>query len=705
MSQSQVDQPWKYDLFISYARFDEQLQNFASVITDRIRLVFRELTGREARIFLDTAEIASAALWQSRIESALTASATLVVIETPSYFTSQWCTRELDNFLVLEAERRRIFQLQPHESLIFPVIRTSSNLELSGTDVERQRHSALSARQAVSLENFAPNDPTCLASVDLLVRDIISVLQRLVRPQRGSMPDYSPQQIVGSSVQATTPLVMTYSGPDSRKVIELLADAHAVTVVGIANEEISDVLERAIIEKRRRVGDANAFWDQLQIVFLAEGLLGYVDDVLSAEFSDPMMATQERIRRAALSRRRLMSLLLRYGSPDRWSLYSYPFLLPFAGILFVMPDGKRVVQLRMMRPSRRETEYLKIEFIDRVDQFFESAFREIVRGSSEEHEIVIVGVPDQSGDSFMRKGSRFRRSVLVDGLGSPDWIAALLVITWRQAKDGPELLLQIRTPKNSTREMGKVSHLAGYINDGDHELPDIEALALPATELVLPMSTAENAVRRELSQHLGIQASRYAPVHVANSPFYYADKENLFFYLFTQEIDASQRFSSDAQLFSWTIGELMAVRRHQVISLIDAIVRADMTGRQRSNAVALAVSNLQIQGDSDLVPAVRDAIMAGSIPNDLQRRLEAISAETATFKYSAGRELEADGLAGLQYRIFYSKLLPTYASLGIKAAEEHLDRLAREADCSAVADALAQMYNDESFISSIPVEV
>jgi hypothetical protein len=62
-------------------------------------------------------------------------------------------------------------------------------------------------------------------------------------------------------------------------------------------------------------------------------------------------------------------------------------------------------------------------------------------------------------------------------------------------------------------------------------------------------------------------------------------------------------------------------------------------------------------------------------------------------------------LAGLQYRGFFSAILPLYSHIGVPAAGDHLRRL-QDNDVTASAIArLATLYHDEAIMMSLPIEL
>jgi len=68
-------------------------------------------------------------------------------------------------------------------------------------------------------------------------------------------------------------------------------------------------------------------------------------------------------------------------------------------------------------------------------------------------------------------------------------------------------------------------------------------------------------------------------------------------------------------------------------------------------------------------------------------------------------EAEVAGLAGLQFREFFTMLLPFYESVDVPGAAEQL-RLIRNDDAKrAAVDELFELYQDEEKMRSIPVEL
>ncbi len=586
---------WEYDVFVSYTRFDETLTGLVQHMTEALRTHYKRLTGRPLRIFQDTEALPTAALWQDRILSALRGSATLLAIYTPSYFQSEWCAREWDFFLAMEPERRQKFHLGDFDSLVFPIIAAEGITFPDASSIQHTRQSELQARQALRFVDLDPTSLSYAKHIATLARHLARILALVAQVPISDTPDggYKPQLNI--------PLVTTSGRSDVHRLTTLLADAESAIIIGVTNDELSVILEPSLKAKRLKARDEGAFWDSLRIVFLAEDLLAFVEDHFTTEISNPREAHHRRARHAGQIQRQIMSLLIRQGAPGHWRLYAYPYALPFAGYLFTMPDGRRIVQLEIARASRMPGDNVYIQFVDRVDTQLDEAFREVVSSSQEQHEIVLIGTPGVEPGSFACRGARFRRSVLLGGHNTADFLPCIVAITWRASLRGVEPLLQLNTPSNSTREMGKASHVSGYINERDYwaALPT-QADRSSGEEMWLTPSVAVAALHRELQSDFGIEDSRGAVNLVATVPFYYADKENLFFFVLEREIPAAHLFSANSRMFGWSIDELLAARFRQVLQNAIAALQHPLTARQRERALKMLTLNLHAHGQHDL---------------------------------------------------------------------------------------------------------
>jgi hypothetical protein len=70
-----------------------------------------------------------------------------------------------------------------------------------------------------------------------------------------------------------------------------------------------------------------------------------------------------------------------------------------------------------------------------------------------------------------------------------------------------------------------------------------------------------------------------------------------------------------------------------------------------------------------------------------------------------GQETVLAGLSGLQYREFFSLLLPYYAHIGAQGAADLLQRINEDPALRLAVTRLAELYHDESIIEPIPLEL
>src|SRR5262245_60317524 len=87
--------PMAYDLFISYARRDDDPDGRITQFVERVGRDFAALAGRELRPFFDRSPVASIESWRERILPGLRESRLLLACLTPSYHASESCAWEL----------------------------------------------------------------------------------------------------------------------------------------------------------------------------------------------------------------------------------------------------------------------------------------------------------------------------------------------------------------------------------------------------------------------------------------------------------------------------------------------------------------------------------------------------------------------------------------------------------------------------------
>jgi hypothetical protein len=474
-----------YDVFLSYARSDDA-HGAVQGLADEMRDMFARRTGHELRIFHDKQEIRTAQIWQERVGEALDRSTVLVAVISPAFLGSPWCRREWNAFTATEhgpsadREFRRIFPV---------LLDGEPQLMRNATDSDRRWRDDITSREYVDLGGAAGGTRRHRARVSRLMDGLLTALHRANVGSSGPSPDSDVQHIdvFGGYVR------------DRARFVALLAEAVNVTIVGLTNEHLAKPLQEALDLKQAHSRRDDGFWGSLRIVFLKDKLLDSINHE-RADVPDRGEALRRR-RLAAAFGKRSVSLFLHRIPSDHWELYESPYHVPFAGTLFEMRDGKRIVQLLIQRPERNASDHLYLEFEDRADHYFAGAFGDVVRNSALINGIIPVGVPQDNG-TFLCTGTRFRQRVLLEGSGESGWLPVILAVTWRNRDGRPEPLLQLRTVNNSHREFKRLSHLSSYVIQDDI-IAASSGLPLPEASRELPDRAPAEAVRRRVDQDMG----------------------------------------------------------------------------------------------------------------------------------------------------------------------------------------------------------
>jgi hypothetical protein len=476
--------------------------------------------------------------------------------------------------------------------------------------------------------------------------------------------------------------------------IRLLAEAANATIVGFTNEKLASMLRAALERKRVNLLRPDACWDSLRIVFLSDELLNLVDDE-RREYPDRDEVLKQR-RRAAVYGRRTVSSFLRGLPPGRWTTYESHFFPPLIGTLFEMPNGQRIIQLLIRRPQRSAEDHLYLQLEDTQGHYFSAAFEEIVHGSDEDTKVVPVGVP--AGDRFRITGTRYRHLVLKDGSRANGWLPLVLVITWRMRGEHAEPLLQLRSPLNAARELDRLSHLSGHVlNDDCGEI----------LELGLEDDASLTAARRRVQMETGEEDGGIL-WPLGTSSYLHPDKEHLFFFVHGCEFPEGFQLSWQSEMYPVSVAELMSVRNNQALGLALSLCESPPTrGKTRADAFEIVALNLTLHGHTELAREMTNvsprslAGLARLVPQI--RNLEEQTRQT--WPGLDGQETVLAGLSGLQYREFFSLLLPYYVHIGAQGAADLLQRINEDPALRLAVTRLAELYHDESIIEPIPLEL
>jgi len=490
---------------------------------------------------------------------------------------------------------------------------------------------------------------------------------------------------------------------DTGHFVNLLARAEKVTIVGITNEDLLPMLKDALSLKRQQSGLADAFWDSIRVVFQSMDLLDGVSDE-RLRLSDAVEALRQR-KAAADWARRLIGVFLKRTGSTKWAMYESPYQPVLTGTFLEFPDGSKMAHLLLRRPlhSREEQTYLDIP--DPRGQIGE-VFDEIVYTSTSDTMIVPVGEP-AADRAFRRYGSRLQAEVLQDRSRAAGWLPMILVVTFRSYRGHVEPILQLRTIENSAREENRLSHIGGHIREEDRLRPGGRQLPNPPTIFDLEHEVPVSAAQRIVRQVTGAEPTAdMSPVTA--SGYLYPDKESLFFFVYALNVSEGLEFSLPAEMQPFGLAQLLTVRANQCYrAAADLCESAEISAVSWPTAVRVAALNLELHDQSELAEKLlRTGHGARADRADLARSLSSlVLPETATSRASTSREVTVVGLAGWQYRHFFSDLLPLYARIGVDGAAGLLRSVAADPVKDAASSKLADLYQDEQQMLKLAMEL
>src|ERR1022692_293545 len=497
-----------------------------------------------------------------------------------------------------------------------------------------------------------------------------------------------------------------YVGERANRFVQLLADAKNVTIIGFTHEQLATALARALELKRARERRSDAFWSSLRIVFLSDALLGYVND---ERLVSPNRREAVRERRQAMTRgRRSVRMLLRRTTSTRWELFESPFLPPFAGTLFQLPDGPHRVQLIIRRPEWATAEQLYFEFEDLADEYMTGAFEDTVRNSIRDNRAVPIGRPirGKDGENFRCTEQRLRLQILKDGSNEESWLPLVMVVTTQQRGSQIQPLLQLRTEGNAVRELNRISHVSGHIYKEDHsQSPGASAVSAPLT-LELGTDFVIRTAQRRVLEESGDDVPP-AMLPWTTGRYLNHDKENLFFFVYRLDLPDEADFPVLSEMHHFPLPKLLAIRANHTLRLAARLCElTDLSGRLLASGAEIVSLNLTLHHYEEL--AARLLGLAALPPAGRGATAEEIGqlVEPTTISCtSLGKEVRITGMSGWQYREFFTVLLPLYAQSGVADESGQIEMLDRDERMRAACDRLAALYADEVLMRSLPIEL
>lgn len=186
-----------YDLFVSYARSDNgPPHHMVTALVEAIEADFaRFAPDTPLRVFFDKRSIRDGQVWQDEIRKGLRQSKVMLAVLSGAYFTSEWCRREWEEYVLVEKGRT-----YPGESLtpIFTV--APPDLEKLVPPAARGWWDDLTARNAVvEVQPFWPHGRAALQ--ERVVADRIHRMAENVRrrAEHGRVLARVPRNLRGRS--------------------------------------------------------------------------------------------------------------------------------------------------------------------------------------------------------------------------------------------------------------------------------------------------------------------------------------------------------------------------------------------------------------------------------------------------------------------------------------------------------------------------
>jgi hypothetical protein len=175
-------QAYKSDVFISYAAANDRdgwVKRFGEALANEVE----QYLGREISIFLDRDQLSDGDVFSEAIAEAVTTTAVLIPIVSPSYLTSVRCKRELEQFL--EASHRRSdSQIHVCPVALFPFDRELLKSPLN--DIQYiSFFNDTEGNQEANLAPFAPGSSEWKSRLREVARVIIQLLEELHRQGPG----------------------------------------------------------------------------------------------------------------------------------------------------------------------------------------------------------------------------------------------------------------------------------------------------------------------------------------------------------------------------------------------------------------------------------------------------------------------------------------------------------------------------------------
>ena len=532
----------------------------------------------------------------------------------------------------------------------------------------------------------------------------VSRAGRAVDPQDGATEESTPddaaevllrnQQEAAPAAEVQRHIASTGYIDDGDHFVTLLSQAENVTIVGYTNDSLASMLKLALGRKRAAMLRPDGCWSSVRVVFLTVDLLDRIND--ERRFPDLEEARLLRRRLSVYGHRTVEHFLRSLPERTKWVIYDSPYFPSLTGTLFEMPDGQRLVHMVIRRPQRSGPNHLYLELEDTRGRYFSSLFDEIVENAVDDNKLVLTGRPVDEG-RFLTTSTRYRHNVLVDGSKVRDWLPLVLVITWQMRGGRAEPLLQLRTGRNSDRELDRFTHLTGHIMQ-EHTAAGLEF----GPEDPLPLATAARRVQMETGESGPVDL---APLGAGK--YFHPDKEHLFFFVYACQLPDGLQVWPQAEMSALSAADLMVIRENQVLrKALELCAEPPARRPARGAAFEIMAQNLILHGYPELAAKMLQAGTAWSADLDaIAAELRPLEERSRQTWPTTEEEVEVIGLSGFQFREYFQTLLPFYERVGVPGAGRQLRIIRDDPAKLAAMERLSKLYADERVMESIPLEL
>jgi len=226
------------------------------------------------------------------------------------------------------------------------------------------------------------------------------------------------------------------------------------------------------------------------------------------------------------------------------------------------------------------------------------------------------------------------------------------------------------------------------------------------TEFGLEDGVSLNAARRRVRMETG-EEERGILRPLGTSNYLHPDKEHLFFFVYSCEFPEGFQLPWQAEMLPVSMAELLSIRENQSLRLALVLCESPpMRGKARADAFEIAALNLTLHGHTELARKMTNAATRGTVGiARVAPEIRDLEEQTRQTWPGLGQEAVLMGLSGLQYREFFSLLLPHYAAIGVPGAADYLRVINDDETRRLAAARLAELYHDEGVIESIPLEL